>query len=355
MKSRSTSGLFWTGSKKHEDEKRKEKPMRGFEYYRITTVTQAVSLLARYQEKAAIIAGGSDMLTMMKDRLEGPKLKSPQQLLDVTGIKDLNYIREQKNGVKIGAVTTLSDIASSSLVAGKYPLLSQAASQVAVPQIRNVGTLGGNLCQRPRCWYFRGRLFKDCFRKGGNTCYAPSGENQYHAIFGGENCYMVYPSDLAPALAALNARVEIATPKGNKLIPIDQFYVRPGKSILKENILGSGEMLVSVEIPFPASGSKSVYLKLKERQAFDFAIASVAVMVTMRGDIVADARIVFGGVAPFPLRATAAEAALRGKKIREGMGGVCEAAVKGAEPLSNNGYKVRAAKGILEKALSALA
>jgi xanthine dehydrogenase YagS FAD-binding subunit len=355
MKSPSTYGLFSTGSGRLEDEKRKEQPMKGFDYYKVTTVTQAVSLLVRYQEKAAIIAGGSDMLTMMKDRLEGPKLKQPLHLLDITGIKDLNYIKEQKTGLKIGATATLSDIASSALVAGKYPLLSQAASQVAVPQIRNVGTLGGNLCQRPRCWYFRGRLFKDCFRKGGDTCYAPPGENQYHAVFGGENCYMVYPSDMAPALTALNARVEIVTSKGNKLIPIEQFYVRPGKNILKENILGSGELVVSVEIPAPAPGSRGVYRKLKERQAFDFAIASVAATVTMRGDIVSDARIVFGGIAPFPLRATAAEAVLKGKRIKDSMAAACEAAVKGADPLSNNGYKVKAVRGILEEALSALA
>ena len=181
--------------------------MRGFEYYRVTTVAQTLSLLTRYQEKASILAGGSDLLARMKDRLEGPKLRPPQHLLDITGIKDLNYIRQQKNGLKIGATTILSDIASSPLIADKYPLLSQAASQVAVPQIRNVGTLGGNLCQRPRCWYFRGKLFKDCLRKGGDNCYAMSGENQYHAVFGGENCHMVCPSDLATALTALNARV----------------------------------------------------------------------------------------------------------------------------------------------------
>ena len=329
--------------------------MRGFNYYKVTSVAQAISLLTRYQEKASILAGGSDILGRMKDRLEGPKLQLPQHLLDIKGIKDLNYIMEQKNGLKIGATTSLSDIASSPLVARRYPLLSQAASQVAVPQIRNVGTLGGNLCQRPRCWYFRGKLFKDCFRKGGDNCYASAGENQYHAVFGGDNCNMVCPSDMAPALTALHARVEIATPKGNKLIPIEQFYVRPDKNLLKETVLGSTEMVLAVEIPVPAPVSKGIYLKLKEREAFDFAIASVAVMVTLKNDIVSDARIVFGGVAPFPLRATGAEAALKGKKIRDAMGTACKAAVEGARPMSNNGYKVKVAKGIMEEALSSLA
>jgi xanthine dehydrogenase YagS FAD-binding subunit len=329
--------------------------MRAFEYYQVTTVAQTLSLLSRHGEKAAILAGGSDLLSMMKDRVEGSKLKSPQYLLDINWIKGLKYIIEQKNGLKIGTTTSLSDIASSPLVARRYPLLSQAASQVAVPQIRNVGTLGGNLCQRPRCWYFRGKLFKDCFRKGGDNCYASAGENQYHAVFGGDNCNMVCPSDMAPALTALHARVEVATPKGNKLIPIEQFYIRPDKNLLKETVLGSTEMVLAVEIPAPAPVSKGIYLKLKEREAFDFAIASVAVMVTLKNDIVSDARIVFGGVAPFPLRATGAETALKGKKVRDAMDTACKAAVEGARPMSNNGYKVKVAKGIMEEALSSLA
>jgi xanthine dehydrogenase YagS FAD-binding subunit len=329
--------------------------MRGFEYYKVTTVAQTISLLTQYQDKASILAGGSDLLGRMKDRLEGPKLRLPQHLLDIAGIKDLNYIRPQKNGLKIGATTLLVDIASSPLIADKYPLLSEAASQVAVPQIRNVGTLGGNLCQRPRCWYFRGRLFKDCLRKGGDNCYAPAGENQYHAVFGGENCHMVCPSDLATALTALNARVEIATPKGNKLIPIEQFYVRPERNVLKETVLGPSEMVVAVEIPASGPGSKGTFLKLKEREAFDFAIVSTAALVTVKNDIVSDARIVLGGVAPFPLRASGAEATLKGKKISDAIDSVCKTAVDGAQPLSNNGYKVIAAKGITEKALSSLA
>lgn len=329
--------------------------MRGFNYYKVTTVTQAISLLTRFQEKASILAGGSDLLGRMKDRLEGPKLQLPQHLLDIKGIKDLNAITEQKNGLKIGATTSLSDIASSPLVAGRYPLLAQAAHDVAVPQIRNVGTLGGNLCQRPRCWYFRGKLFKDCLRKGGDNCYAPSGENQYHAIFPADNCCMVCPSDMATALTALGARAEIATPKGNKLIPIEQFYLKPEKNPLRETALAPAEMLLAVEIPAPAPGSKGIYLKLKERQAFDFAIASVAAIVTFKDGIISGARIVLGGVGPAPLRATDAEAALKGRKIRDAMGTACKAAVQGARPMSNNGYKVKAVKGVMEEALSALA
>ena len=328
--------------------------MKPFEYYKVTSVAQAISLLAKHQEKAAILAGGSDLLGMMKDRLEGPKFTMPQFLIDIKGIKDLNYIKEQKGSLKIGATTTLSKIASSNLVRDKYPLLVQAANQVGVPQIRNVGTLGGNLCQRPRCWYFRGRLFKDCLRKGGGNCYAADGENQYHAITGVSGCCMVYPSDMAPALTALNAKVEIATPKGNKMVPIEQFYVRPEKNLLRENILSSQEMFVGLEIPNPGTTNRGVYLKLKERQSFDFAIVSVAVNLNLKNKIVADSRVVFGGIAPFPLRSTKTESILKGKEIKECISAACKAAVDGAQPLSNNGYKVDATKGILEEALSHL-
>jgi xanthine dehydrogenase YagS FAD-binding subunit len=329
--------------------------MRPFDYYKVASVAQAVSLLSKHQQKAAILAGGSDLLGMMKDRLEGPKLKMPAFLIDIKGIKELNYIREQKNGFKIGAGTPLSDIISSEVIAKKYPLLRQAANQVGVPQIRNVGTVGGNLCQKPRCWFFRGKLFTDCFRKGGNNCYAPGGENRYHAVFGGANCYKIHPSDLAPALLALNARVEIASPKGNRMVPLEKFYVGPEKNILGETILSPQELVLAVEIPNPAAVSKGVYLKLKERQAFDFAVVSVAVSLSLRNNVIDQARIAFGGLAPFPLRAVKAEAALKGKGLKDAISAACKEATDGAQPLSDNSYKVDAAKGMLEEALVHLA
>jgi len=329
--------------------------MRPFDYYKVASVAQAVSLLSRHQQKAAILAGGTDLLSMMKDRLEGPKLKMPEFLIDIKGIRDLNYIKEHKDGLKIGAGTPLSDIVSSDLIGKKYPLLHQAASQVGVPQIRNVGTVGGNLCQRPRCWYFRGKLFPDCFRKGGNNCYALGGENRYHAIFGGANCYMVYPSDLAPALIALNARVVIAAPKGNSMVPMEKFYVGPDKNILKENVLSPQEMVLGVEIPNPGTMTKGGYLKLKQRQAFDFAVVSVAVSVSLKNNFVDQARIAFGGLAPFPMRAAKAEVILKAKEVKDAISVACKECMDGAQPLSHNSYKVDAAKGILEEALASLA
>ena len=329
--------------------------MRPFDYYKVTSVAQAVSLLSKHQQKAAILAGGTDLLARMKDYLEGPKMRMPEFLIDIKGIKELNYIREHKNGLKIGAGTPLSEIVSSDLIAKKYPLLRQAASQVGVPQIRNVGTLGGNLCQRPRCWYFRGRLFQDCFRKGGNNCYAAGGENRYHAVFGGANCYMVYPSDLAPALIALNARVEIAAPKGNRVVPLEKFYLGPDKNILKENVLSVQEMVVAVEIPNPGAMTRGVYLKLQERQAFDFAVVSVAVNLSLKNNFVDQARIAFGGLAPFPMRAVKAEVILKARGLKEVISEACKECTDGAQPLSQNGYKVDAVKGILEEALVSFA
>jgi xanthine dehydrogenase YagS FAD-binding subunit len=329
--------------------------MKSFAYYKATSVPQVISLLTKHREKAAILAGGSDLFGIMKDRLEGPKFKMPQHLIDIKPIKELSYVKDQKGGLKIGATTTISEIISADLVRARYPLLTQAASQVGVTQIRNVGTLAGNLCQRPRCWYFRRNLFNNCHRKGGNTCYALGGENQYHAIAGIKGCCMVYPSDLAPALIALNARAEIATPKGNKMLPLNEFYVEPGKNIMRENVLSAQDLLVAVEIPKPDSTSKGVFIKFKERQAFDFAIVSVAVNLVFKDKLISDSRVVFGGVAPFPLRSIQTEAALKGKEIKNGIASACQAAVVGVHPLSKNTYKVDATKGILEEALSLLA
>jgi xanthine dehydrogenase YagS FAD-binding subunit len=327
--------------------------MKAFEYFKVTSVTDAVALLTQYGEKAALLAGGSDLLGMMKDSITGPKLKAPQYLISIKAIKGLSAIQEQKGGVRIGAAASITDISSSALLADRYPLLVQAAGQVAVPQIRNMATLGGNLCQRPRCWYFRGKLFKDCLRKGGDYCYAPAGENQYHAVLGAGSCHMVYPSDLAPALTALNARVEIAGIKGKRIVPIEQFYVHPDKNVLKENILTPQEMIVAVEIP-ASVGAKGIYLKLKERQAFDFAVVSVAVNLSLKNDSITEARVVLGGVAPIPFRSVKAETVLKGKQIKHAVADAAREVMAGAQSLSGNGYKITAAQGLLEKALSSL-
>jgi len=328
--------------------------MKPFDYYRVTTVGQAVALLAKHQEKAAILAGGSDLLGLIKDGIEGPAMKTPKHLIDIKGIKELAYIKESPTGLRIGAGTTLHDIIHSDLVENKYQIVAQAAKQVAVPQIRNVATLGGNLCQRPRCWYFRGKLFSDCIRKGGTSCYGKEGENQYHAIMGGDICAMAYLSDMAPALIALDAKAEIAGPKGTRIVPLEHFYVTPETNLLRENVLAAQEMLVAVEIPAASQARKGVYLKLKERQAFDFAVVSAAVSVVLKGGTVVDSRVVFGGLAPFPHRSLKAESALKGKELKGAVAAACSACVVGAQPLGKNAYKIEAAKGVLEEALNLL-
>ena len=328
--------------------------MKPFDYYKVTTVGQAVDLLAKYQEKAAILAGGSDLLGMMKDRIEGPKLKTPQHLIDIKGIKELAYVKEQKTGLKIGAATTLAAIVSSEIAGTKYPLLVQAARQVAVPQIRNVGTLGGNLCQRPRCWYFRGKLFPDCLRKGGGSCYAQDGENQYHAIMGGEICAMVYPSDMAPALIALDAKAEIAGPKGTRTVPLEKFYVSPDKQISRENCAFTAGDAGGRGDPFIIPGEEGRLSQAEGKTGLRLCNRERCRSACLQGHDGGRCPGRFGGVAPFPLRSAKAEAALKGKELKSGAAAACAVCVEGAQPLSKNSYKVDAAKGVLEQALSML-
>jgi xanthine dehydrogenase YagS FAD-binding subunit len=292
---------------------------------------------------------------MMKDPVEGPKLKSPAFLIDIKGIRELAYVREQKEGLRIGAGTTVSELVSSELIARKYPLLHEAAAQIGVPQIRNVATVGGNLCQKTRCWYYRGAAFKECYRKGGGQCYGAAGENRYHAVFGGSRCFMAHPSDLAPALVALDARIEIASAKGNRTVPIEKFYVTPDRNVMAETVLTPQDLVVAVTVPAPAANSKGVYLKLKQRQSFDFALVSVAVNLSVRNGVVDQARVAFGGVAPFPMRSLKTEAALKGKTIDAAIAAACRVCTEGAQPLAQNAYKIDAVAGLLEQALTQIA
>ena len=338
--------------------------MKPFEYYRVTTVEQAIALLQQHGSKAALLAGGSDLFGIMKDRIAGPEMAPPEHLIDVRQIKGAVGITETAAGLRIGAATVLADLAASPVVAAGYPLLADAARQIGVPQIRNAATVGGNLCQKPRCWYWRGKLFTDCLRKGGGTCYAqePASENQNHAIVGNVPCAMVCPSDLAPALVALDARAEIAGPTGRRTVAFEKFYTKPDDTFKQETVLGPQELLVAVEVPTAAKGQKGVYVKFRERQAFDFALVSVAVSATVVGGKIVDARVAFGGLAAYPLRSRQAEAMLKGMPVgahqaalKSAVAEACAAALKGAAPLSKNGHKREVAKGVLEQALIALA
>src|SRR5204863_1626632 len=245
----------------------------------------------------------------------GKGMPYPSQVVDLTTIPDLKGIKSGSDGFHIGPNTTLSELIEHPELTQQIPLLGAAAVTVASPLIRNFGTLGGNINQRPRCWFFRGEDF-NCYKKGGDFCYAVTGDNRYHAIIGGELCYIVHPSDTATALLALNASAKIAGVNGDKTVKFDDYFIGPRQDVLRENVLTAGEFVTHVTIPNPASGTKQAWNKLKDRQVYDFALTSVAVSFTMSGNNWNDGRIVIGGVSPVPYRAKVVEDALKGKDIK---------------------------------------
>lgn len=325
--------------------------MKSFENIDVKSIRQAITLLQKFhQEKksAAVVAGGSEYLQLMKVRVA-----TPQYLINLKTIPGLNTIKEERRGFRIGTLTTLTEIEEHKAVREKLLFLSEATGEAASPQIRNAGTIGGNICQRPFCWYFRSPDFT-CLRKGGEICYAVAGDNRYHAILGGGPSYIVHPSDLAPALIALGAQIKIAAPTGEKTMPLEKFFVLPQVDYKRENILGPAEIVTEIQVPYPKAGSRGFYHKVRERQAWDHAIVSVSTVVQSQGGICQDARVVLGGVAPIPWRAAKAENFLRGKKVDEGAAQkAAEIALEGARPLKDNTYKVDLAKSLTQRALLA--
>ncbi len=323
-------------------------------YLRAESVESAVHWLDQFDGRARILAGGTDLLGLMKDNVTGSKMPMPELLIDIKripGIRDIGY--DAEGVLRIGAAATLHDLESSPLVTGKYSLLAQAASEVATHQIKNMGTIGGNLCQRPWCWYFRVPHF-DCFKKGGKQCYAITGNNKfYFSILGLGICVMAHPSDTAPALIALDASVRIAGPSGLRILPVAEFFNGPRETF--ETILDSNEMLVEVLLPREQpKNSVGVYLKERLRETWDFALASVAIQANRSATNRAfeQVRIVLGGVAPFPYRVPKAEELLIGKIVTTSLlEEVAEVAVQGARPLSMNAYKIPLLKALVKRAL----
>lgn len=318
-----------------------------FSYQRAVSIKDAAEATGRPGTR--ILAGGTDLLGCLRDGVF-----QTNRLVSISNIKELKGIRSRPGGGwRIGALTTLTEVAEHRQILESYPILAQAAASVATPQLRNQGTLGGNLCQRPRCWYFRGQF--QCRRKGGETCFAEAGQNLYHGIFGASQCYIVHPSDTAPALVALDAKVSIAGRRGTRLVPMSSFFVLPKDSLVKENVLEPGELITEILLDAPLTGTRSTYRKVRERASFDFALASAAVVLVMAEGKVRTARIVVGGVAPIPWRSTEAEKAVVGKPLdAAAVAAAAEAAVKGAVPMADNGYKVPLVRGILEETLTAL-
>jgi len=325
--------------------------MKSFENIDAKSVKEAVGLLQKFHQQkkvAAVVGGGSEYLQLMKDHVV-----EPDYLINLKSIPGLDYIKEERGGFRIGALAKLADIEEHAAVREKLLILSDAAGDAASPQIRNAGTIAGNLCQRPFCWYFRSSNFT-CLRKGGQLCYTVTGDGRFHAILGGGPSYIVHPSDTAPALVALRAQVKIVGPAGEKTIPLEKFFVLPSVDYKRENILNPGEIVSEIYLPTPKAGSKGFHHKVRERLAWDHAIVAVDTIVESSGGMVRDARVVMGGVAPIPWRAAKAEEFLRGKRLDETTAKQAgEIALEGAKPLKDNIYKIKLAQDLIQRGLLA--
>jgi xanthine dehydrogenase YagS FAD-binding subunit len=323
--------------------------MKQFDLYEPTSVAEATGFLNQFGAKAKVVAGGSDLLGgVMKDWVTGKGVPLPDQIIDLTTIPDLRGIKSDGSGFRIGATTTLAELIEHPDLTAKVPLLGQAAATVASPLIRNFGTLGGNINQRPRCWFFRGENF-NCYKKGGDFCYSVTGDNRFHAIIGGELCYIVHPSDTATALLALNAQTTVAGPGGTRTVAFDDYFHGPREDVLTENVLKPNEVMTEVFIPTPAASTKMAWNKLKDRQVYDFALVSVAVVFQTDGTNWTDGRVTLGGVAPVPYRATVVEQALKGKDIKATVKSAAAQLRTVARPMSLNAYKIDLAQALIER------
>ena len=318
--------------------------MKAFQYVAPNSAQEIVTLLNENPGQAKILAGGMDLLGEMKEHVV-----EPDMLIGISQVDGLDGIRIINGVTTIGAGVTLSELAGHAEIKHAHTVLAKAARSVGAPQIRNRGTLGGNLCQRPRCWYYRDEQYA-CFKKGGASCFAMAGRNRYHAVLGAGPCFMVHPSDCAPALIALGAQVHLLGAEGSRVVPLEAFYHLPEEDVLTETTLQANEMLTEVEIP--AHSTKSVYLKVREKESFDWPLATVAAAFEMDGPYCLKANLVMGAVAPMPWRATQAEELLQGRELTDTLAAqAAEVAVLDALPLSGNEPKVMIAKALVTQAI----
>jgi xanthine dehydrogenase YagS FAD-binding subunit len=330
--------------------------MNAFEWISPGTIAEAVAALKPVpgtvdpDEAARPIAGGQDLLTTMKDYIT-----RPARVVNLKAIRGLDKITpDGKGGLRIGALVTLTQLEEHPVVRRDFPGLSEAAHSIATPQIRNLGTVGGNLCQRPRCWYFRLEEAV-CLKKGGSECFAATGENKYNAILGGGPSYIVHPSDLAPMLLALGGSVSVSGPEGKRTVPLENFFTLPAEGNLRrENVLKNDELITEIQIPSSGFASHSTYLKFKERDSLDFALSAVAAAVALGPNkTVTEARLVLGGVAPIPWRVPKAEAALVGQTLTSDvLATAARIALDGAKPLEKNAYKIPLTQTLVRRALA---
>jgi xanthine dehydrogenase YagS FAD-binding subunit len=318
-----------------------------FELYQPASVDDALKLLDRYGADALVLAGGLDSMDWLKDRLKRPKV-----VVDLGQIAELRGIQELNGGVEIGAMTPLTDVVRHPLVREKFSLLMEAAELVASPQIRNQGTIGGNVSQDTRCWYYRGGW--NCYRAGGNICYAdtPTALNREHAIFDADRCVAVNPSDTAPALVALDAVMVIRGPNGERVVNAEDYWVGPGVDITRMNVLAPNELLVRIRIPSTFAGAQFYFEKVRDRQVWDFPLVNVAAAIKPNGGNIGEARLVVNAVAAKPKRLREVEAAVAGKPRNEETAKMAgDMAIAGAVPLRHNGYKLPLMRNLVKRAI----
>lgn len=323
--------------------------MYGFKYNQPTSLNVASKFLKDNSDSSVVYAGGTDALALIKE-----KIYNPLHVVNLKSIPELNKLEYFPNrGLTIGSLVKIESIAQSKDIQRRFAVLSEAAKEVATPQLRNVGTIGGNICQRPRCWYFRGDF--NCLKKGGDECYAIDGENKYHCIIGGGPCYIVHPSDLSVALLVLHAEVSIYSKNQIRKIPIKDFFVLPKENVLGENILKPGEIVTEIFIPELEEGTKSSYIKIKERGTWDFALVSLASVIKGNTDYLEGGRLAFGGIAPIPWYEHILNKELTNLKLTEkNIDYICGSILKDAEPLEHNEYKLVLAKNLIKKLLTKL-
>ncbi len=318
-----------------------------FELFQPSTVDDALAVLERYGDRSWVLAGGLDSLDWFKDRI-----KRPEAVVELGGIEELRGVRAAGDGLEIGALTTLTEVATDPLVRERFSILSEAAAQVATPQIRNQGTLGGNLTQDTRCWYYRGGW--PCYRAGGNICYAatPRSMNREHCVIGASRCVAVNGSDTAPALIALEAEMVIRTRRGERVVAAEDFFIGPGIDITRMTVLEPGDLLTAIRIPGRWVGARFYFEKVRDRQAWDWALVSVAAAVVESGGRIERARIAVNGVAPHPVRLRDVEALVRGQPVGEETAAAAgELAIRGMRPLRHNDYKIPLTRNLVRRAL----
>ena len=321
--------------------------MPAFELFQPASTEDALGLLGKYGSDAWVLAGGLDSFDWLKDRI-----KRPAFVIDLSQIKELRGVREANGGIEIGAMTTLTEVVRDPIVKERYSILSEGAEAAASPQIRNQGTIGGNVSQDTRCWYYRGGW--KCYRAGGNICFAdtPTAINREHAIFGADRCVAVNPSDTAPALIALDAKFVIRSTKGERVVDAEDYFIGPGIDITRMTVLQPGELLTAVRIPATWAGAHFYFEKIRDRPVWDFPLVNIASAGKFSGDNIEGIRIAMNGLAAHPMRLREVEAAVQGKPRNAQTADMAgQMAIQGAQTLRYNGYKVPLMRNLVKRAI----